>query len=341
MVWMTSRRAAILAALASVLTCKDAAAVLPLIPDEASRDKAADLRRQASALARKGDLDGALAAYKRALALDTIACGTSANLGALELQMGKHRDAAEHLSLAIKFCDGGVKNTLTEKLAQAKTHVGTLKINVENGQVIVKLDDHQVDWFDFDAVYVDPGVHSVAVSRQTLTVTVGAGDQVEVHFPPSPPALRLPKPQAPATAYPETQAAAPERDKSLWLLIGGAGVASTGIALGAGFTLKANGDFSQGTAARNAVVATSGPAACSAPIPQNVAACANLHGVWQDHDTSTNVAMWSFILGGAVAAGTITYAIWPGSSEPKAGTTARVTPLITPYGGSILVATQF
>jgi hypothetical protein len=125
-----------------------------------------------------------------------------------------------------------------------------------------------------------------------------------------------------------------------WLLAG-AGVASTGIALGVGFTLAANDKFSQGMAVRNALVANTGPTSCAPSFPQNAAVCANLSSVLQNHDTFTDVAVWSFIVGGAVAAGTLTYAFWPVGSGSQTAASTQVVPLVTPFGGSILVDTHF
>jgi hypothetical protein len=63
--------------------------------------------------------------------------------------------------------------------------------------------------------------------------------------------------------------------------------------------------------------------------------------VWQDHDTFTDVAFWSFLAAGAVAAGTVTYAVWPASKEPQTPTTAQVTPLVTPNGGGLVIDGRF
>jgi hypothetical protein len=349
MLWKTKRSglSSLAVTLVLVLTCCEAAAHAPLVADEASQQTAAELRKRANTLAIKGDFDAALSAYKESLELDQT-CGTSANLGALELRLSHYRDAAEHLSYAIRACESDdLKKTLVEKLAQASAHVGAITINVGEGNATVTLDGRVVDRFDLEAIYVDPGGHVVratskgsAVNQTSVTVRAGETIKITLDFPPLPPSPSLLTPRVPTTLA-VTHSEVPPHDKSLWLLIGGAGLASAGGALGVGFTLAANDKFSQGITARDALVAKSGASACGSPLPQNAAACANLRGVWQDHATFSDAAMWSLISGGAFAAGTITYAIWPASSEPQSGTTARVIPLLTPDGGSVLVQTRF
>ena len=316
-----------------------------LLPDPVSQQRASDLRKKANALASKGDLEGALVAYKASLELDET-CGAAANLGALELQLGKYRDAAEHLSLATQVCghdgqDLNLAKTLAERLGQATANVGTIKIHLGVDNASACVDGREVDMLDSQATYVEPGAHTVSVTCKgsavdQKTVTVSAGAIVEVELGPSAPAPTLPR-----TAFhsiPTPEAPTPPT-KSLAVLVTGASAAATGVALGIGFTLAANDKYSQGMAARNALVAQSGPAACG--VQGNALPCASLRGVWQDQDTFSNTALWSFIAAGAVAVGTVTYAVWPVSKEPQTPTTAQVTPLMTPNGGGLVVNGTF
>ena len=332
--------------LVSALTNGEAGAHPRLLPDAASQRQAADLRKKANALAGKGDLEGALVAYKASLELDET-CGAAANLGALELQLGKHRDAAEHLSLATQVCerdgqDPTLAKALVDRLGQAKAKVGTLKIHVSIDNLNVWVDGREVDRLDLGATYVDPGSHTVSATSNgsavdQKTVTVNAGAVVEVELGPSAPAATLPRTAFPTS--PQSETPTPPPTKSLAILVTGAALAATGVALGIGFTVAANDKYSQAIAARNALVAQSGPAACG--VQGNAAPCASLRGVWQDHDTFTDVAFWSFLAAGAVAAGTVTYAVWPVSKEPQTPTTAQVTPIMTPNGGGLVVNGTF
>jgi hypothetical protein len=332
--------------LVSALMNSEAWAHPRLLPDPVSQQRAADLRKKANAMASKGDLEGALVAYKASLELDET-CGAIANLGALELQLGKHRDAAEHLSLASQVCerdgqDPNLAKALVDRLEQARAKVGTIKIHVGISNLKVWVDGREVDRLDLGATYVDPGSHAVSATSNGSTVdqkavTVNAGAVVEVELGPSAPAPTLPRTAFPSSSQPETPT--PPPTKSLAVLVTGAALAATGVALGIGFTVAANDKYSQGIAARNALVAQSGPAACG--VQGNAVPCASLRGVWQDHDTFTDVAFWSFLAAGAVAAGTVTYAVWPASKEPQTPTTAQVTPLVTPNGGGLVIDGRF
>jgi hypothetical protein len=331
--------------LVSALTNGEAGAHPRILSDVASQRQAADLRKKANALAGKGDLEGALVAYKSSLELDET-CGAAANLGALELQLGKHRDAAEHLSLATQVCEGDSQDptlakALVDRLGQARAKVGTIKIHVGINNLKVWVDGREVDRLDLGATYVDPGSHAVSATSNgsavdQKTVTVNAGAVVEVELGPSAPAATVPRTAFPSSPQPETPA---PPTKSPAVLVTGGALATTGVALGIGFTVAANDRYSQGIAARNALVAKSGPAACG--VQGNAVPCASLRGVWQDHDTFTDVAFWSFLAAGAVAAGAVTYAVWPMSKDPQAPTAAHVTPLMTPNGGGLVVTGEF
>lgn len=314
----------------------------PPFVDAESEQRAEDFLRKGNSLSREGKIPEAIEAYAASFENEET-YPVAANLGSLELALGRYRDAAEHLAFAIRMCppeaSPATKAALAQRLGQAKERIGVLEIRVEIDNAEVTLDDKAIDWLDLrEETFVNPGVHTIVATRagytaDRKTVEVKAGARINVKLVPS--ALL----SAPA-ALPATLPAESDGGKSVPFLVVGASAATVGVVLGVAFTVVSNSKSSQAAVFRSDLVARDGAAACSHAA--NAVDCGNLHGLLVDQATFANAAVWSFIAAGAFAAGTGVYALWP-AAKPKPASVAgfRVVPTFSAQGAGVVVAGAF
>lgn len=315
----------------------------PFISAE-SEQRAADLLRKGNALSREGKIPEAVEAYTESFANEET-YAVAANLGSLELALGRYREAAGHLAFAIRMCPAdaspATKQALSQRFTQAKEHVGELKIHLDVAGAEVTIDDKAIDLLDLgDETFVDPGVHAIVATRggylpARKTVDVKAGARLDVDLSLVPVALPSAPPPEPVSLPQEADAG-----KSMPLLIAGASAATLGIVLGIAFTAVSNSKSSQATELRTDIVARGGATACFEAA--SATECGRLHGLLVDQSTFANAAVWSFIAAGAFAAGTGVYALWP-RSNGKSATQARanVLPNFSAQGAGIVVLGAF
>src|SRR5687768_4046638 len=104
------------------------------VPGEDDANTRADeYFRQGKALVREGDLEGARRAYLAGFQLKK-GYDIAGNLGNVELELGRPRDAAEHLTWCVRnFPATGTPKQLEmakERLAEARKQIGALSIVV-------------------------------------------------------------------------------------------------------------------------------------------------------------------------------------------------------------------
>lgn len=197
-----------------VVTSSIAPLALASGPAEASPDveelttfHAKELYQQANVLYLQEKYALAYALYKAAWALRPN-YKIAANLGSCEYELGKYRDAAEHLAFSLR---GQPANTpleerryFAERQANAVKRVATLNIEVTNaGAADVFIDDKLVGNAPLtDAVYVEPGVHfihgrnKIASGHERIDVKQGESRTVSLTLLPPP----TPTPPAPEAA---------------------------------------------------------------------------------------------------------------------------------------------
>jgi hypothetical protein len=115
------------------------------------------------------------------------------NLGHAEFKVGKHRDAAEHLSYFLREApkiEPDDRKKTEELLEQAKTKVGTLRITARPDGAEIRIDGVSVDPAALKGeVFVEPGVHLVEARLEgyepmQATRDVGAGwrEQIDLRL---------------------------------------------------------------------------------------------------------------------------------------------------------------
>lgn len=258
-------------------------------------------------------------------------------LGEVEIALHKYREAAEHLSLAIRNTPAAKAAdaipVLKEDLAEAKRHLTTLRINVTEAAADVLVDGRSIGRSPVEhEVYLEPGNHTILASHATLghgdmAIDGKAGEERTINLMLSkasetPGAAPV---QGPAANPPASDAArfsmnAPPvldrndgiQPKTIVLVVGGAVTAlAGGTALV--FGLKARNDRDDAHSLSRDAVSRYGASACT--NPQDPALCANIREKWDAHDSAAKVFNVMLPVTGVAALATgILYFVWPNRS---------------------------
>jgi hypothetical protein len=258
----------------------------------------------------------------------------AANLGIVEVNLKKWRDAAEHLKAALKtFPVNGkpehkklIEATLTTALGQ----VAALTIEVTPDKADVFVDGKSVGTAPVaEVVFVEPGVHRVEArlggyEDGSATVQVGKG---------SAQAVRVALVQTPAPRVPPTPAPAAGFRPPMWLLATGGALAVVGLAAGGALTAVANGKASD--AASLDTKLGSSVSVCTASTASTSANCSALHDAVAGKGTFSNAAAAGFVTGGVFALATVGLGVWVATSPNAAP--VRVTPLVGAGMGGVMI----
>lgn len=120
----------------------------------------------------------------------------AANLALAELQLGKHRDAAEHFAFALRNFpvtgDQAIRKGIEGAFADAKKHVMTLRVIVSIDGAEVTIDRSVVGRSPIaDEIFVEPGARTIearlpghVTAVQKLEAKQGASDKIELALRP-------------------------------------------------------------------------------------------------------------------------------------------------------------
>lgn len=288
---------AVCAALAApLLTSPDALAQSAVDAASLARSRAAFER--GNALYDAGKLPQAEAAYLEAWSLKK-SFDVAGNLGTVQADMGKARDAAEHMAYALReFPAGGkpaLRDALMKRLADVQRQVGTVRVQASRAGAEIFVDNMSAGITPLSAdVFVNPGNHLIEARMDgsvvaRVEIAAGRGTAQEV-------TLQL-------------------GSSSGNLLVYG-GIGATALAAIAG------GVFTGLAASKGGSLSTlyAGVPKSGCPDPTTVLTagpCNNLKSALESRATFSNVAMWSFIGAGVVGAGTLVYALVGSSSSPQ------------------------
>jgi len=274
----------------------------------------------AVALARKGDMEQAFLYFQRAYSLDSKALETAANLGVAELALGRHREAATHLTLAIgrvpKDQDGR-RDRLQARLQEAKAHIVTLRVEATTKRGVVFVDGEPVQPIrSTDPIYVDPGPHFVQLKgpdgdSPPQEIVGDAGQDLGI-------LLRVESAPARENDNATVPAPAPASDSSLTVwqtatIVGGSLTVVTG-AITLGLFVRGAGLDGEIDDRLSSIAVVSGMpnSGCLAPSPALDADCAALRddvSARNDLVTTTNALGWTTLGLGVVTGGLLTYVL--------------------------------
>jgi tetratricopeptide (TPR) repeat protein len=129
------------------------------------------------------------AAYLKAWAI-AKAFDIAANLGSVELKLGKPRLAATHLAFSLRMAPPSAKAPNLDQtrrfLEEAKKQIGVLRVRLNVLEAEVSIDGKLLSQEESAGeIFVEPGTHRVAAqsldyARSEKTVTVQAGSSQEV-----------------------------------------------------------------------------------------------------------------------------------------------------------------
>ncbi|WP_437625037.1 tetratricopeptide repeat protein [Sorangium sp. So ce1151] len=227
------------------------------------------------------------------------------------------------------------------ELAALRPRIPTLLVAIRGtakGGVKLTLDGQPID--QALPVERDPGDHTlvaVVPGRNPMTRMIRLKEGTREHV-----TLDLTPPQAASSAPADGPAAFSGSDGKMAIFIGGGITAGVGVLAGTAFTLVANSKAGDAMQQRNVIAPTfQGSTICSKPPADSVAVqCDKLSSIVDDQYLFSNLALWSFIGGGAAALGTLGYA-WLVTSPSEPERQMSVLPVVTPGGGWIVAGGSF
>ncbi len=144
-------------------------------PDAAQAEldtKAAEaqrLYREGNEAVDAGQLDQARVKYLQAYSLRP-SFDIAGNLGAVELVLGRYRDAAEHLEFSLRHApvhgDAALRAKTEQLLSRARKRIGSIAVSVDVEAATVSLDDRSVGTSPLGGMlFVEPGAHRLSASK--------------------------------------------------------------------------------------------------------------------------------------------------------------------------------
>ncbi|HYQ17038.1 MAG TPA: PEGA domain-containing protein [Polyangiaceae bacterium] len=246
----------------------------------------------------------------------------AANLGQSELEQQKYRASAEHFQWALinllPSASDTQRKAVETGLARSRAEVGVLRLDIKpEGSDVLVGEQNLGKTPIIGDVYVDPGEVIVSVKHDGFValdkrVMVGKGTEqaVEIGLVPKdetpPPASGIDSTNAPKPASSASPSDHVTSKKSLVPAFVATGVAVAGGVVGLVFTLDANSKADKADQLRDDLNAEGG---CGDRGTAPSERCSDLSSKRKSVDTSRNIAIGAFVVGG-VAALTAGYLYW-------------------------------
>jgi hypothetical protein len=261
----------------------------------------------------------------------------AANLGATEVNLGKYRDAAEHLSFYLREAP----KTKEKERQRAQALLDDALSKVASVTLIglpdgaeVKIDGAAVGRAQLvGSLFLEPGEHSLEVRLEgfaplTQALRVGPGEAKQI-------AARLERPAPPAVPVVPVVERRP-----MWPAVVSGALAVGGLAAGVGFLVGAG---SKATAASNLHDAiTQAGRRCTTGASNYDARCTDVASVASTADTLHDAGVGLLIGAGAAATGAVMYLLWPQRPRPVASVRSlQVAPVVATTGAGLVFQGTF
>lgn len=282
----------------------------------------------------------------------------ASNLGVAELRLGKHRDAAEHLSWYLR--EAPAERTAQRQraeilLKEALAKVAAITITTEPEGAEVKVDGAGVGRTPLSLpVFLEPGRHVIGAeldgykpAQEQIEPAAGHAGGITLHLSrrdaEAPAAAGVPSAagpreakDAPPAKLPETTAAPPAARS--WVPVIALGAASVvGLGVGVGMTVAANDATAEARSQQEEIFAGGGGCLES---PAFARACREFRRTTRRSDDLSNAAVVTYAASGAMALTAVALALWP--RESAAGHAAvRVVPGFGVHSAGIAVRTTW
>lgn len=314
--------------------------------DAAMGEKAVSLFKEGNAAFRDGKYAQAQAAYKAAWALDLRSQRVVRNLGSTELELRMYRDAAEHLTIALRLADASdpKRASIEKDVAEARAKVGAIVMSVKGaGQPLDGVEIVQIETGRsyqtplVDPIFVDAGKSSFRIRRegyesQEKVFDLKPGEQVtpEVELARAPGFDGKTGPTSPTST---TTAPVPgARSKMPGLIVGGVGVAAAivgGALVGVASAVPDDIRSKQPN-----------PPCRRAPQADEDAVCADLRSQANSGSAMSNAGVGMLVGGGVLVAAGVLWLLIPSkkASDAKA---SHVVPVVGRDGGGLVLSGSF
>lgn len=315
------------------------------VPDADAVAKAEEAFIRGKALAKNKDLPGAYGAYIEAWKYRQTH-DIAANLGGAELDLGKYRDAAEHLAFSARTAPPSAtqqqREFVDELLKKAKAEVGTVHVELDLEAASVLVDGASASVLPGSQdVFVVPGSHTVTAALKGYTASEERVDAVKgrgqkVHVTLTPVAASSPAPSGsalPIAPPPKGE----EQERALWPIGVGVGVTTVFLAGGIIFTVMSSGKGADAAAPQAAIDASGKRCGAGA----DAATCAELKSTLSSKDNLHNAAVAGFVGAGIAAIATpIVYLLWP-KQQSKSTTGFVGVPIVGSQSAGVGVSGRF
>ena len=289
------------------------------------QQRLADLYKRANGLYDQKKLVEAEALYREAWTLKhtyDVAC----NFGAIELELGKPREAAEYFTFALREFPAGGKavthDSLKLRLGLARAQIGTRHVRVNVAGAEVSVGDRVVGKAPVDdEVFVSPGVVAVSASapgyeQAIQSVQVAKGGSADV-----------------VLALKETR-----RSVVPGAVLGG--LAGAALVVGAVLEGVVASKHASNISLNHAIIQAQN--SCVGGASNVDPRCSTLASESSTVDTLRRAGVGAFVGAGALAAGSVAYFLWPKAKAPAPPSgRVRVVPGVSTTGGSISISGAF
>ncbi len=237
----------------------------------------------------------------------------AANLAQAERELGRRRDAAEHLRWAVRNAPPSMSEEkrarLGEDLKALEADLGRLTLTVPD-ETHIFVDDKEVGVAPIETFYVDPGAHTLGAAHRTeggttVNVQLTRGQEMTL-------VLKLEAGKGPKLPENGPIEKTPHEEKPVWPTVVLGSVAGVGFGLGIAGIVISLGAASDADDLAAGLVA-SGYDCTSAPGP-----CAELQSDLDDEVTFRGLGIGGFVVGGLALAGMITYLVVPMGGDETA-----------------------
>lgn len=258
------------------------------------------------------------------------------NLGILELQLGRARDAAEHLAFALRYFppteDPARRTGLQRKFEEARRQVGAVRIEVKPLDAEVQVNGRIIErGLLAGEIFVGPGEVTIAAQREgyrpeqrAVSVSPGGSEPVKV-------SIQLSRLEPPRPAPPP-----------LWPVIALGVAGAVGVGVGVGLVVAGDGEGGDAQALYEAILGERRSCVAGAGNYDAVR-CPALETTARRADTLHNAGVGVVIGGGVALAGAGGYLVWRELAKRKHVPVAavRVAPWVGATGAGLSAAGTF
>lgn len=321
-----------------------ASAAVPPAPADPA-DQAGQLYVEGFAAFERGDFPEAESILTKAWALSR-SFDVAGALGSAKLELGKHREAAQYLSFAIRNAlpstRAAVRDRIKRDLDSAKTKLAAVKLNVSLLEAKIAIDGAPFDpIFLGPEIYVDPGKRTFEATADGYTpasssIETKAGEIYVV-------TLKLERTSAPkggGVVPPVPTEQSVPLPAAILGGLGGAAIIAGAVLIGAAEANKTNAY----DRARNTLTPDGNPT-CPRTGPGPTDQCDEVRSAAANADAFGNAGIGVFIGAGTLLAGATVYMLFIHSDPPPAappegqrapGPQSRLLPAIGPNGGGLI-----